>query len=273
MYYKNIITRFILRKNFISRVKMRLKAFLRINNKNEFDDLKFLFKLIGKEPTHIFDCGANVGFVSYQFYKRFQKAKIHSFEPNPDVFEKLIVNLNKESANVKFNNSGISDSKGVLEFYKNNNSGTSSFLKPNDFHLSHLARKFKLIEVPIISIKDYCLENNISDISILKLDIEGFELKALQGCSEFLKEEKIDFIFTEVNFIPTYDDQPLLEDIISYMRTYNYYPYNFYGINESKERQSIITNILFISNKVAKQINTINGDNSVYTNKQTITFH
>ena len=84
---------------------------------------------------------------------------------------------------------------------------------------------------------------------------------------KFLRQEKIDFIFTEVNFIPTYEGQPLLEDIISYMRTYNYYPYNFYGINESKERQSIITNILFISNKVAKQINTINGKNSVYNYK------
>lgn len=264
MYYKNFITRFILRKNFLSRVKMRINIFLRRNQKNEFDDLKFLFKLINKEPLHIFDCGANVGFVSYQFYKRFKDSKIHCFEPNPDVFQKLIENLNKESANIKFNNSGISDSEGVLEFYKNKNTGTSSFLKPNDFHLSHLARKFALIEVPIISIKTYCLENNISEISILKLDIEGFELKALQGCSEFLKQEKIDFIYTEVNFIPTYDNQPLIEDIISYMRTFNYYPFNFYGINESKERQSIISNILFISNKVATQINTINGKNSVY---------
>lgn len=243
---------------------MRLNSFWRVNKKNEFDDLNFLFKLINKEPIHIFDCGANVGFVSYQFYKRFKKAKIHSFEPNPDVFQKLVANLKKESTNVKFNNSGISDSRGVLEFYKNNNTGTSSFLKPNDFHLSHLARKFKLIEVPIISIENYCIENKISEISILKLDIEGFELKALQGCSNLLQLEKIDFIYAEVNFIPTYENQPLIEDIISYLRNFNYYPYNFYGINESKERQSIITNILFISNKVALEINAINGYNSVY---------
>ena len=46
--YKNYITRFILRKNIIGRVKMRVNAYFRKNNKNEFDDLAFIYKLINK---------------------------------------------------------------------------------------------------------------------------------------------------------------------------------------------------------------------------------
>ncbi|MEO8234788.1 MAG: FkbM family methyltransferase [Flavobacterium sp.] len=266
--YKNFITRFILRKNIISRVKMRINAYLRKNNKNEFDDLAFIYKLINKTPKHIFDCGANIGFVSYQFFKRFNNSKIHSFEPNVVVYEKLVGILKKESENFTFNNCGISNTNGILEFYKNNNSGTSSFMQPNDFHMAHMARKYQKIDVPIVSITDYCSKNNIDEIGILKLDIEGFELKALQGCSNFLKQEKIDFIFTEVNFVPTYQGQPLIEEIITYMRKYNYYPYNFYGINESDKRQSIITNILFISNKIAIEINTLCGKNQVFQNSR-----
>jgi FkbM family methyltransferase len=243
---------------------MRVNSYFRKNNKNEFDDLAFLYKLINRTPKHIFDCGANIGFVSYQFYKRFRNSKIHGFEPNVVVFEKLVSFLKQESDNFVFNNAGISDTNGSLDFYKNNNTGTSSFLEPNDFHLSHMARKYQKIEVPIVSIGNYCVTNNIDEIGILKLDIEGFELKAMMGCSEFLKNDKIDFVFTEVNFIPTYQDQPLLEDIIAYMRQYKYYPYNIYGINESDKRQSIITNILFISNKVAGEINAIYGKNDVF---------
>lgn len=262
--YKNLITRFILRKNFIGRVKMRINSYFRMNIKNEFDDLAFIYKLINKTPNHIFDCGANIGFVSYQFLKRFKTSSIHCFEPNVVVYEKMVATLKNESNNFVFNNSGISDSNGNLEFYKNNNSGTSSFLQPNDFHRSHMARNYQKIDVPIVSIPDYCAKNNIDEISILKLDIEGFELKALQGCSDLLKNNKIEFVFTEVNLIPTYDGQPLLEDIILYMRKFNYYPYNFYGINESDKRQAIITNILFISNKVATEINNLNGKNEVF---------
>jgi FkbM family methyltransferase len=245
-------------------VKMRLNLFLRKNSKNEFDDLAFIYKSINRIPKHIFDCGANIGFVSYQFYKKFGTSKIHSFEPHVEVFDQMVKTLKDESANFVFNNAGISDVSGNLAFYKNNKSVTSSFLEPNDFHLSNMAGKYQKIDVPILSIQEYCTKNNISEIEILKLDIEGFELKALQGCKDLLANQKIDFVYAEVNFVPTYKDQPLLEDIILYMRQNNYYPYNFYGVNENIQRQVSVTNILFISNKVAKEINEKLGKNEVF---------
>lgn len=265
MYYKNIISHYILRKNIFKRIKMRLNSEKRKLNKNEFDDLVFLFKKLKKEPKVILDGGANVGFVSFQFFKKFKHSKIYSFEPNPSVFQKLETNLKKEANFIFPFNLGISDKKGELEFYKNSNTGTSSFLEPNDFHSSHLARKYTKINVPVISIGEFCSENNITSIDILKLDIEGFELKALQGCEKMLITEKIDFVFAEVNLIPTYSHQCLIEELISYLRTFHYYPYNFYGSHETYFRQSIITNILFISNQTAKNLNSIHGENSVYT--------
>lgn len=69
MYYKNIISRFLLRKNFFKRIKMRLNGEKRKLVKNEFDDLEFLYKKLKTAPKIIFDGGANVGFVSYQFLK------------------------------------------------------------------------------------------------------------------------------------------------------------------------------------------------------------
>lgn len=267
MYYKNIVSRFILRKNLWARIRMRLSNEKRKLTKNEFDDLAFLYAVLDKKPNIIFDCGANVGFVSYQFYKKFSESKIYAFEPNPSVYEKLVLNLLKEKEAVQPFNLGIDSETGNLEFFKNNNTGTSSFLEPNDFHMSHMARNYQKVEVPVISISEFCKSQNINTISILKLDIEGFELKALQGCEMMLKEEKIDFVFAEVNLIPTYGGQPMLEDIISYLRKLNYIPYNFYGNNETNLRESIITNILFMSNRVAKEIVAKKGSNAVYVNQ------
>lgn len=233
--------------------------------KNEYDDFVFLYDKLNRKPSVIFDCGANIGFVTHQFYKRFPKAAIYSFEPNPSVFEILTKSTSKISTITVFN-LGISEKKDCLNFYKNNNTGTSSFLEPNDFHTSHLARKYEQIEVPTVSIQSFCEANQLKKIDMLKLDIEGFELQALKGCVGMLQNHQIDFIYSEVNLVPTYTGQCLLEEVISFLRALDYIPYNFYGNNETVFRESIITNILFISSSVASELNEKYGANSVYQN-------
>ena len=265
MRYKNFISRFLLRKDFFKRVKMRLGNERRKVIKNEFDDLVFLYSVLEKKPGVIFDCGANIGHVSWQFHKRFSDALIYAFEPNPDVFRQLSTSLAKEHAHIRKFNVGIGSENASMLFYKNNNTGTSSFLAPNDFHRAHMARKFTTLEVPIISITSFCVEHNLDHIGIVKIDIEGFELEALKGSQRLLENNLIDFLYIEVSLVPSYTGQPLIENVIEYLRTYRYIPYNFYGINETNLREAVITNILFMSEKVAAQINEKRGKNAVYT--------
>lgn len=264
MGYKNIVSRFLLRKDFFNRVRMRLANEYRKLAKNEFDDLAFLYSILESKPKVIFDCGANIGFVSYQLHKRFSEATIYSFEPNPDVFLQLIKNLTREDARINKINVGIGSKNDSMMFYKNNNTGTSSFMMPNAFHQAHMARKYTTIEVPIISIESFCDEHEIDRIGILKLDIEGFEIEALKGSERLLKAGQIDFIFVEVNLVPTYKDQPLIEEVITHLRQFNYIPYNFYGNNETDLRESVITNILFMSENVAQKMIEKRGKNAVY---------
>ncbi|WP_339887762.1 FkbM family methyltransferase [uncultured Flavobacterium sp.] len=245
---------------------MRLTQENRKLFKNEYDDMVFLFKKLKRNPKIIFDCGANVGFVTYQFNKNFPNSLIYAFEPNPQVYKVLCKESIKQPNKIFTYNLGIGEDNSKLDFYKNNNTGTSSFLKPNDFHMSHLARKHEIITVPIIKIEEFCNENSIENIGILKLDIEGYELKALKGCLKLLENNKIDFIYAEVNLVPTYEGQCLMEEVVSFLRKLNYIPYNIYGNNETKLRESFITNILFISSQVAKELNNLEGNNSVFTN-------
>ncbi len=263
MNYKNPVSRFILRKDFFKRVKMRLSLARRKLTKNEFNDFEYLYKLLNQRPKTIFDCGANIGFVSYQFHKIFPSAEIHSFEPNPDVFDSMSKHLSGKDKIFKYN-CGIGKVNDVIKFYKNRNTGTSSFLTPNDFHKAHMAKSFETIEVPIISIDVFCKDEQIEKIDILKLDIEGYELDALIGAESLIKNNLVDFIYAEVNLVPTYQNQPCIEDIISYCRSNNYYPFNFYGQNETKYKECIITNILFISGSIARKINEKIGKNAVY---------
>ena len=71
MHYENKIKRFILRKDFLKRAKGRVKGLKRKVDKNEFDDLNYLFSLVNRPPEVILDCGANIGFVTHQFKTNF----------------------------------------------------------------------------------------------------------------------------------------------------------------------------------------------------------
>jgi hypothetical protein len=46
----------------------------------------------------------------------------------------------------------------------------------------------------LTTIDNYCLNNDIEKIYFLKLDVEGHELKVLQGASKMIFDKKIDFI-------------------------------------------------------------------------------
>ena len=110
MYYKNFISRFLLRKNLFKRIRYRLRNEYRKINKNAFDDIKYLYQLIKREPKVIIDGGANVGFVTWELLKRFPNAKILSYEPNPEIF-KILKNSYSKYTNVICYNTGLGSKK------------------------------------------------------------------------------------------------------------------------------------------------------------------
>ena len=258
MFYDNIIKRYIFRKNFLKRVKMRLSIEKRKMFRDEIEDMKDLFQALNKEPQHIFDCGANIGFVTHTFLQHFPNAQVHAFEPNPLVFNQFN-SAHGAKPNVKAHNKGIGKTKGSLTFHINKNSGTSSFLDANSYHKLNYANKDieeKMVEV--VGVGEYMTENNIPVLDILKLDIEGFELEALKGIENIA--DRVNVIYTEVNLIPTYEGQPLINDIINYLQQNKFHILNIYGINENKYHQASITNLVLISDKFKNELKSKVGD-------------
>jgi hypothetical protein len=65
-------------------------------------------------------------------------------------------------------------------------------------------------------------QNNISSIDLLKMDVQGADLRVLEGAREFLQGGHDSVIYAEMNFAETYNDQVQLEDLLTYCRELNY---------------------------------------------------
>lgn len=247
MYYKSFFGRFVWRKNWHRRVAMRLGYYRRKLTKDCLSDLNHIFR--DKRVETVLDVGANIGFVTHQFRKMFPAAKIYAFEPNPNVFEVLAASYQADKS-VQVLNCGVGDVECRLSFNVNANTGTSSFLKATEYHHKHQARKLlDPIDVEVLTLNGFTASKGLLHIDILKLDIEGYELKALQGASRLLKQHAIDAIYTEVSLVPQYVGQPLFHEISSYLEGYGYYLLNFDDFigQETPIRQAIIGNATYIS--------------------------
>lgn len=136
----------------------------------------------------LFDVGANVGDYTKLLMDYFPEATIHCFEPAKKTFQKLRENV--QNSNVILNNMGISDE--VTEkrlYYDEEGSGMASLYHRE---LDYLGIDFSLSEsVRLDTLDNYCKKNNIETIDLLKMDIEGNELKALKGADLLLKQKRI----------------------------------------------------------------------------------
>lgn len=203
----------------------------KINNKYKRLSFNDIHKIkINIENPIIFDVGANQGQSIQRFKKIFPKSIIHAFEPIKEEFDKL-QNEFKNDSSIFLNNYALGNSLGENKFYIMASTGHSSFLKisPNTEWLKIRSKEFgvneneyikKVVDVKINTINNYCNNNNILKIDILKLDTQGFEEKILAGASEIIPRIKL--IETELMFDNVYEKRLNFYDIEKHILKHNF---------------------------------------------------
>lgn len=150
-----------------------------------------------KPPYCIFDIGSNKG----QFLQLIldnisvDDFSIHCFEPGHETFA-ILAEASKKDKRINLNNIGLGKekSKSVL-YYDIPGSGIASLTKRK---LDHFNVDFsKEEQVDIDTIDNYCSENAIDHIHLLKIDIEGHELDALSGAKKMFASKSIDIVTFE----------------------------------------------------------------------------
>jgi len=151
-------------------------------------------------------------------------SKIVAIEPNPDIFPALhetAAAINKAApGRCAVMQAAVAHQPGRAVLHVANEPQSSSLL-PMTGHkeLYPDIKEVKDIEVDVVTLDG--IREDLAGCNILKMDIQGAELHALQGATEFLKQ--IDAIVIEVGYrMPLYAEAPLVEQIDAFLKDHEF---------------------------------------------------
>lgn len=204
-----------------------------------FFDLQNRFE--NKNITIVFDVGGNVGQSVEKFRKEFPNSIIYSFEPVISTFQELKA-FSKRFKDVFCENIGFGSKTG--QFFINiekHNEWNSLIVKEGSS-----PTKQELINIDTID--NFMTRNNITNIDILKTDTEGSDLEVLKGAKTTLSKKKISFIYCEAGLYLDDTRHTNLNDLINFLKNYDYYFYSLYDIKEEGTK-TCYANALFVNQK------------------------
>jgi hypothetical protein len=75
----------------------------------------------------------------------------------------------------------------------------------------------RTIDVDVTTVDDFCRQEGIEGIDVLKADTQGYELNVLRGASDLMRRNRIGALVLETNFVPHYEGQALFPEIHSHL--------------------------------------------------------
>jgi len=208
--------------------------------RNRFDDIR---DKLNKNNPVIVDGGAHKGVIIDLFLNQYTNPTIYAFEPIPNLAKDLKSKYSNNK-NVKIYDSTLGNISKEIEFNILKHEGASSPLTPSNIIRNYLGEKMDIKQS--IKVKQVRLDEILSgDIDLLKLDLQGYEIAALEGSEHLLKKIKI--ITTEIEFIPIYQIQPLFSDIDIHPRQSNFKLFNFYELFTHKDGQLTAVDAVYLN--------------------------
>ena len=156
-------------------------------SENKENELFRLNNIIYKKGNAI-DVGCNLGLWSYALTKNKKIKKIYSFEPNKEITK----NLNDFNSNkIKIFYYALSNKEIIrnliIPYNKNYElDGYATIEKEIYLKTKSLFKQFKKIIIKSKKLDSF----NFKNISFIKIDVEGHELKLLNGSKKFFKLNK-----------------------------------------------------------------------------------
>ena len=195
--------------------------------------------LAGRDVRTILDCGANLGHVTGEYLKAFPEATIHAFEPVPETFGLLRDRVGDEPR-VHLVNAAVSDSVGEAEITLGDAHYADSMARePVARAGEEDGRRGRKIRIRTTTIDAYCEQLGIDRVGVLKLDVEGVELEAIDGAERLLAEGRVDLVYSELNFAPRHPKQARGSAVIEALWAHGFRLFELYSFERPDPAQGL----------------------------------
>ncbi|MFT5387176.1 MAG: FkbM family methyltransferase [Candidatus Omnitrophota bacterium] len=201
-----------------------------IKNKKFEPEVAVLDRFLSEGMT-VIDVGGAYGRYALPMARLIgSEGHVHSFEPGAYSFRVLsIVKAFHRLSNVTINNKALADKPGKLHlnapFKRNGRVG------PSLAYVSEKKEKDAYSEeVDVVTIGDYCKEQDITKVDFIKADVEGAEYGVFKGAEDIIKRDK-PVVLSEVENDNLKRFNLTADDIQNFFKQYGYKTYYLDGKN------------------------------------------
>ncbi len=192
----------------------------------------------------VVDIGANRGQFALIASRVFPQAKILSFEPLKEpaqIFSTIFCN----APNVTLFPYAIGQAKEIATMHVTKDDDSSSLLPitktQSAMFPGSIEKETRQVMVcPLSHLIDPAF---LPTASLLKIDVQGYELNVLQGCEDILR--KFSHLYIECSFVELYEGQALAHEIIAWLEARNFVLSSIHNLYYGKDGMAIQGDFLF----------------------------
>ena len=175
----------------------------------------------------VLDLGARNGWFFQCWREWCPRAQVHAFEPDAAAFSDLHSKYADEPA-VTLSQYGVGEVESVETFYCMSESRvSSSFLQHNEDtwrELQYATGEIETKQLSVTTLDAYCSEHQIGEIYLIKIDIQGYELKALRGAMQTLRHTR--HILVESSIRPLYEGGARFTEVHEFLAQHGFHLMN-----------------------------------------------
>ena len=192
----------------------------------DYHELNTIKQISEKNKILFLDCGCNYGFYSFYVASLSKYNEIISIEASENTSKEFLKNLNlNKFSNISFKNNAISNVDGDKILFNESENDWESSQTHSNFKLTKTS---KVTSLKIDSlVKEYDLNNYKL---IIKLDIEGNEMNAIDGSLDIIQIKSPLIIIEFSKYI--FDNKDNIEYLKNFLLRYDY---SIYDTNNMKQ--------------------------------------
>lgn len=196
-----------------------------------------LIPLVTRGANVVFDIGANVGLWTKGWLDTFADitSAVYMFEPLPDNILRIEKRLSDGyydehfpcSRLIHVHQAAVGQEPGTAEInYVQNNTTISSIVHDQCTLMGKSVALDQRLQVPVVNVDLFCVDNGIAQIDVMKIDTEGYELQVLHGAEGMLEKRAVGLILFEFG-LGQLSSRHVLRDFWDLLTGYGYEMHRF----------------------------------------------